>query len=214
MSLADPLGVSAFADLFKAADIEFNLEWQQQLSDAGGELLTADRAPAMRTAKITTAPMPNADAEGLLALVNSRGGGLKTFLLYNKRLPYPSSDPDGSIMGVTTPALGAITDRLHVAFTGFPNGYVIPVGTYFGLVFDTSRYYLGQFAETKTASGGGAITSTEITPALPASVSGTPTVTVLKPPAKFKLEPNSAYLTNVGLVNASLVLNARQTYSQ
>lgn len=214
MSLADPLSVATFADLLKAADIEFNLEYQQQMSDAGGELLVSDRAPAMRKAKITTAPMPNGDAEGLLALVNSRAGGLKTFLLYNKRLPYPSSDPAGSIMGATTPALGTITDRLHVAFTGFPAGYVIPVGTYFGLIFDTSRYYLGQFAEAKTASGLGAVTTVEITPALPASVSGTPAVTVLKPPAKFRLEPNSAYLTNAGLVNASLVLSARQTYSQ
>lgn len=213
MSLADPLAVASFADLLKAADVEFNLEWQQQVSNAGGELFASDRAPAMRTAKITTAPMPNATAEGLLALANSRAGALKTFLLYNKRLPYPSSDPDGSIMGVNTPALGTITDRLHVAFTGFPAGYVVPLGTYFGLIFDTSRYYLGQFAEAKTASGGGAITSTEIIPALPASVSGTPAVTVLKPPAKFRLEPNSAYLTNVGLVNASLVLSARQTYS-
>lgn len=214
MSLADPLAVASFADLLNAADIEFNLEWQQQLSNAGGELLTADRAPAMRRAKITTAPMPNATAEGLLALANSRGGGMKTFLLYNKRLPYPSSDPTGSIMGATTPALGTITDRLHVAFTGFPAGYVIPLGTYFGLIFDTSRYYLGQFAEAKTATGGGAVTAVEISPALPASVSGTPAVTVLKPPAKFKLEPNSAYLTNVGIVNASLVLSARQTYAQ
>ncbi len=210
------LALASFADLIRASDVEFTLQWNQQASSSAvGEAHYATRGVPLFMAKITSPPMPNAEAEGLMALVNSLQGSLGTFLLNNKRLPYPSSDPDGSIMGATTPALGTITDRTHVAFTGFPNSYSIPLGTYFGLIFDTSRYYIGQFAAAKTAHvSTGAVTSVEITPALPDSVSGTPAVTVLKPAGKFKLVPGSAYLTNVGLVNASIVLNARQTYEQ
>ena len=163
-------------------------------------------------AKITSPPMPNASALGLMALVNSLQGGLGTFLLYDKRLPYPSSDPTGSIFGAATPVVGTITDNVTVAFTGFPNNYVIPLGTYFQIIHDTTRHYVGQFAEAKTANGSGAVSASKVTPPLPDSVDSADAVTVLKPSGKFRLEPNTAYLTNVGLVNASIVLSAKQTY--
>src|SRR5690606_24074161 len=118
---------------------------------------------------------------------------------YNSRLPYPASDPKGLIIGSTVPKLGTITDRWHVAFTGFPNSYAMPLGTYFSIVFDTSRYYLGQFVESKTANPiTGAVGATEIWPPLPATISGTPDITIVKPPAKFRIEPGSAYPAKEG----------------
>lgn len=214
MTLANPLGLADFVDLFNVDDITFVQGWQQQRSaTGGGETRYADRAPALWKAEITTGPMENSDAEGIMALVNSRAGGLKTVLLYNHRLPYPSSDPTGSIIGATVPKLGTITDRLHIAFTGFPANYVIPRGTYFSIVFDTSRYYLGQFAEPKTASAGGAVTTVEIFPPLPASITGTPDVIIVKPPGKFRLTPGSAYPSKVNGMMSSIKFSAEQTYS-
>lgn len=207
------LSLTAFADLIRAADIEFTLEWAQQASrSAYGEAHYRTRGNPLFRAKITTPPMPNAEAEGLVALCNSLQGGLGTFLLSNKRMLYPSSDPNGSIFGSATPVVGTITDNVTVAFTGFPNNYVIPLGTYFQIIFDTSRYYVGQFAESKTANGSGAVSASKITPPLPDGVSSSNAVTVKKPAGKFRLDPNSAYLTGVGIANASLVLNAMQTY--
>lgn len=212
MSLATPLSRAAFADLLKAADVEFGVEQHMQRSiTGGGTTQRAARAPAMRMAKITTAPMTISDAEGLLAIINGLEG-VDPFLLYNKRMPYPSSDPDGSIFGSATPVVGTITDRRNVAFTGFPNDYVIPLGTYFEIIFDTSRRYLGQFAEAKTADGSGAVSASKITPPLPASVDPGDAVTVIKPAGKFLMTPGSAYLSNVGIVNATLTFGAEQTY--
>lgn len=213
MSLATPLSLEAFADLVKASDVEFILEHNlQRAMTGGGSSQRATRAPAMRMAKITTPPMPNAEAEGLLAILMATEG-VDPFLLYNKRMPYPSSDPDGSIMGASTPAVGTITNRRSVAFTGFPAGYVIPVGTYFGITFDTSRRYLGQFAEAKTADGSGNVSATKITPPLPASIATSDVVTVLKPAGKFLMTPGSAYLSSVGIVNATLTFGAEQVYN-
>jgi len=159
--------------------------------------------------------MDHAEAQGLMALANSRAGGLKTFLLYNHAMPFPSSDPDGSILGAAVPKINVITDRLHVSFTGFPPGYVIPLGTFFGIVFDTSRYYLGQFAEAKTANPiTGAVGATEIWPPLPASISGTPDVNLKKPVGKFRLVPGSAYPSTVSTVHSTFKLSAEQTYSR
>jgi hypothetical protein len=214
MALADPLGVADFADLFRVQDVEFVQSFMQQSSmTGGGERRYADRAPAMLRAKITTIPMLNAEAEGNMALINSRSGGLKSVLLYNYRLPYPSSDPDGSIIGATVPTVNVITDRSHVSFSGFPNSYEIPLGTWFGIIFDTSRYYLGQFAEARTANPvTGAVASVEITPPLPASITTGAEVSVSKPPAKFKLVPNSAFPAKQGGLHSTIEFSAEQTY--
>lgn len=112
-----------------------------------------------------------------------------------------------------SPKLGTITDRLQVAFTGFPAGYEIPLGTYFSIVFDTSRYYLGQFAEARTADGSGAVASVEIWPPLPASIIGTPDVLIVKPPGKFRIVPGSAYPTKEGGLHSTIKFSAEQTYS-
>ena len=215
MALANPLAVADFYDLFRVQDVQFVQGFQQQRSaTGGGETRYADRAPALWKAEITTIPMLNAEAEGIMALINSRAGGLKTVLMYNSRLPYPSPDPTGSIIGATVPKLGTITDRLHVAFTGFPNSYVMPRGTYFGILFDTSRYYLGQFAESKTSNPiTGTIGATEIWPPLPASISGTPDIVIVKPPAKFRIVPGSAYPAKEGGLNSTIKFSAEQTYS-
>lgn len=181
---------------------------------AGGETHYADRAPSLWRAEITTAPMPNAEAEGLMAIINTRAGGLRTLLLYNHRSPYPASDPDGSIFGSAAPQVGTITDRVTVAFTGFPSGYDIARGTYFGIVFDTSRYYLGQFAEARTADGEGAVSSVSIWPPLPNMISTGAAVTVKKPPAKFRLVPGSAYPSQMGALHMSIRLTAEQTYAK
>lgn len=215
MALPDPLPQASFADLLKVQDASFVQGWQQQRSvTGGGETRYADRAPSLWKADLTTIAMPLAEGEAIMALINSRAGGLKTVLLHNYRLPYPASDPNGSIIGATVPKLGTITDRLHVAFTGFPPNYVLPPGTFFGLLFDTSRYYLGQIAEARVASGSGAVASVEIWPPLPASVVGALDVSVTKPVMKARITPGSAFPSKVGSTLTTIQFAAEQTYSR
>lgn len=213
MALSSTLSVAEFYVRFRVQDSPFVQGFQQQRSaTGGGETRYTDRAPALWKAEVTTQPLLNAEAEGIMAMINSRAGGLKTVLLYNSKLPYPSSDPKGLIIGATVPKLGTITDRLHVAFTGFPAGYVIPLGTYFGILFDTSRYYLGQFTEARIANGSGAVGTVEIWPPLPGSVSGTPDIAIKKPPAKFRLIPGSAHPSSEGGLLSTIKFSAEQTY--
>lgn len=213
MALTDPLQPEDFADLFKVQDVQFVQNFNQQSSmTGGGERRYADRAPAMLRAKITTIPMLNADAEGIMALINSRSGGLKKVLLHNYRLPYPSTDPNGQIIGNIVPRLATITDRLHVSFSGFPPNYEIPRGTWFGLLFD-GRRYIGQFAEPRTANGYGMVATVEITPPLPASVNAGLGVVMKKPPGSFRIVPNSAFPSKEGGLHSTIEFSAEQTYS-
>lgn len=216
MALSNPLTQAAFADLFPVADVRFDAVFAQESSlTGGGERLYADRAPALQHATVTSVPVLHAEAEGLVALANSRLGGLKTILLHNYRLPYPSSDPTGSIFGASAPAISTITNRSQISFTSFPGSYVVPLGTWFGLVFGTSRYYLGQFCEARTATGGGGVSSVEIFPPLPASVVTPTVVTVKKPPAKFRIVPNSVRVSMVDQASrfSTVTFEADQTYS-
>ncbi|KKC39502.1 hypothetical protein WH87_04705 [Devosia epidermidihirudinis] len=216
MALPSILPVASFADLLNVTDVSFVQGWQQQRSaTASGETRYADRAPSLWKASVTTGPSLHAEAEGLMSLINSRAGGLKTALLFNHKLPFPSSDPDGARIAGYTPKLGVVTDRLHVAFTGFRPGYVLPLGTYFGIIWDTSRYYLGQLVEARTANPvTGAVAATEIWPPLPASISGTPNVIVSKPCGKFRVEPGSAFPSTSGALHTSIKFSAEQTYSR
>lgn len=216
MALPSTLPIASFADLIRVSDATFKQEWQQQRSaTGGGETRYSDRAPSLWSVELTSPPMEHAEAEGLMALANSRAGGLKTVLLYNPKLPYPASDPDGSILGATVPKLNVISDRLHVSFSGFPPGYMIPLGTFFGIVFDTSRYYLGQFAEARTANPiTGAVASVEVWPPLPALITGTPAINLKKPAAKFRIVPGSAFPSTVSTLHSTFKLSAEQTYSR
>ena len=68
--------------------------------------------------------------EGVLGCARRAALNMHGSLLPNYRGGlYPSSDPTGSIFGAATPVVGTIADAYHVAFTGFPAGYVIPLGT-------------------------------------------------------------------------------------
>lgn len=213
MALADTLALATFFDLLKidANGVKFGLDFMQQRSvSASGKRYVKNRGYPLLSAELTTVPVTNAEAEGIMALINSRAGGLKSFLLTNPRLPYPSSDPTGTIFGSAAPVISAITDRLHVAFTGFPNDYVIPLGTWFGVLYDTSHYYIGQFCEARTANGSGAVASVEVYPPLPDSIAVSDPVTVKKPPAKFTPLAETAYISQEDGTRARVSFSAEQ----
>lgn len=215
MSLANPLGKSAFADLLRVASTRFTLGFNQERSlSGGGDVLYADLAPALWQADIVTVAMEHSEAKGLIALINSRHGGVGTFLLYDHSLPYPSSDDDGAIWTGASPTalVGVVTDRYHLAFTGFPNSYVIPLGTYFEITYGSTRKYLGQFCEPKTSHAStGAVTAVEVTPELPASVATGAAVTLMKPSGKFKIMPGTAFAQSISTVHSTVAFSAEQT---
>jgi hypothetical protein len=208
------LAIATLADLLKTADIEFPREANEQTAvDGNGEHHGKRRGNPLRRLKITTAPMPNADMLAINAIIEQAANQQEEFLCYDKRLPYPSTDPDGSIFGSSTPVISAISDGYTISMTGFPASYVIPGGTWLSILDDTSRYYLGQVVGTFTASGG-TITSLKLSVPLPDFVDVGGAVTVIKAPGKFRLETDAVYPDKVDLANSTLVLSAIQTYDQ
>jgi hypothetical protein len=213
MSLADPLPAAYFMDLLQVEDVNFIQMFNQQRSiPGGGDTRVADRTVPLLKAEITTIPVTNSDTEGLMARINSRGGGLKTVLLFNSRLPYPSTDPDGTALSAATPTVRTISDRLHVGFENLPADLVLPYGTWFSTVFDSSRYYLGQLVETATADGAGDTSIVEIWPPLPAAVEAGDEVSFSEPCGKFRINAGSAYPQQSNPLFAKIRFTAEQTY--
>jgi hypothetical protein len=212
MTISFPLSLDTFADQYKVVDCSLVLGWQQESSGAGsGQVLYADRAPPQWAGTITLGDLPLATAEAAHALLNALAGGLNTLLLYNFRGgKYPSSDPDGSLFGSATPVVGTVADAFHSTFTGFPAGYVIPAGTYVQIIYSTSHYYLGQFAEAVTADGSGNVASVRLAPALPASIAGGEAVTVIKPSALFRVTPGSIKPTLTTSLTERLSFDVKQ----
>jgi len=210
MALGTNLTLAQFFDGIDFEDLAFNLDFHQETSRAGGELLVADLAAASWRLEGTSIPYLHATAQKHIALINSRRGGLQTFLGANRSAQYPALDPDGSIFGSSTPVVGTITDRNTLAFTGFPSTYGISVGDLFQIIYDTSRYYLGMFCEAKTASGG-AISAVSVTPPLPDLITGGEAVTVKKPAAKFRVTPGSAHIQTINGLYSTVAFTAEQT---
>jgi hypothetical protein len=165
-------------------------------------------------ADVTTAPMEHAEAEGIMALINSRAGGLKTVLLYNHKLPYPSSDPDRLDLR-RRDASGrddhrSAACRLHRVSEWLRRSRSGRI----------SRSSSARRATTSASSprprrraGQGAVTAVEITPALPDSVAPGDAVTVLKPSGKFKITPGSAFPSSISTVHETISFSAEQTYA-
>jgi hypothetical protein len=213
VALANPLPKADFANTLRVASVDFRANWNQQSSLTGGGIRTyKDRGPMLWSADVTTVPMTHAEANALMALINSRNGGIKSVLLFDPRVLGPSTDPDGALFGSAAPKVGTITDRFTVAFTDFPANYVIPAGTYIEIKFDTSRYYLGLTVESRTANGSGAVAALEVTPALPAGIETGDAVTVIRAAMKARIVPNSAYPASVTALHTSLRFTAEQDY--
>src|SRR5690606_1179916 len=213
MALSFPLSRAAFIDDLPIVEVAFTPAPSQERSKkGGGRTIYADLAPTLWMARVATPPMPHADALRYLALINSLGGALRTFLLYDKRMAFPASDPSGSIFGAASPKVGVITDRFTAAFVDFPNNYVIPAGTWVQVIFDTSRYYLGQFVEGAAAHGAGAVAATSLAPALPDGVLAGDAVTVIEAAGKFRILPGSASVAMSNTIHSSIAFEAEQTY--
>lgn len=195
MALIFPLSVSDFADKLKIQSVEWKLQRYDELSGLGsGDVLAAQLAPARWVAKVTLATMYHGEAAQAQALIETLDP-TASFFLYAPQLPYPQSDPDGSILGaaeLTIQTVGGNNRSLRVE--GFPAGYTLTVGDFLAFDYGSSpvRRAFHRICETVSASGGIGLTPLfEVRPHLRPGVTTGPVVTIIKPAAKVFIVPES-----------------------
>lgn len=196
MALTFPLDYDHFQALFYVATMDWTRADNNTYSgtDGSGSPRYVNLAQEQYTVDVVTQDLYPADFAVVEARLEALGGGARQVLVYDKNLPFPSGDPDGSLFGAATPAVNVITDRSHLSLTGFPNSYAVKTGEWLSIKWDTSRYFLTKWAEDAVSHAStGALATTEVSTPLPEALSSSNDVaiTVIKPPGKFTVLPES-----------------------
>lgn len=179
MPLTYPLPLAIFADtlLVQQASCELPEQFAQSRT-AGGEQLTADLAERLWTGRIDIGRQQKHEVGEQEVLVSLLGQAGRSFLMYDRRRPYPLLDPTGTILGassVTLLALGG--DPRELSLTGLPAGYTLSRGDYLSFAYTSlavSRQALHRVVETTVvANGSGQTALFEVEPFIrPGAVAG------------------------------------------
>ncbi|MEX1181030.1 MAG: hypothetical protein WEB63_09510 [Cucumibacter sp.] len=193
MAITFPLALASLADLLPIERVDWNELRQETHSGLGtGEFLTHNLGPVLWEADVQLRPMYHVEAEQMRARVSALDGSTNAFYLYNPRMRYPQSDPTGSILGASAVTVYAINaNRKALRLTGLPIGYVITIGDYLAITYDTSRRALLQAVEGATADGSGITPEFEVRPHLRPGIVTTNPVTLKNPAAKVKMMPGT-----------------------
>lgn len=216
MAVSFPLPLANLADLVPIEAVLWHELRQQEMSALGsGEYLAHDLAPPLYEADITSPRMSQATAEQLRARLRSLDGSSQHFYLYNPALKYPQADPDGSIVGSSSVVIATINaNRKAWTLSGLPAGYVLTLGDWLEVTYDTSRRALVQAVESATADGSGVTPEFEIRPHLRPGITTSLAVNLKQPAAKVKLLPNGARVEPDSIKFARIVFTARQTLAK
>jgi len=196
MSLSYPLSLGAFWDLLPISTVVMDCAPQLETSGTGaGQQLIREVAPALWRGSVTLGritPTEAADVMALIDLVRQPGA---SFLACDLTQPCPALDPDGSVLGVATPAVQAMTaSHRELKLTGLPANYQLRRGDMVGVTWGASplRYGLHRIVVAADADAFGQTGWIEVAPALPAAVTVAAQATLARPAIKAIIVPGSA----------------------
>lgn len=190
-----PLSLNDFADKLKISTVKWELKRWDQLSGLGtGDVLAAQLAPPRIVGTVTIAPMYHADAAQVQALVESLDGPLNSFYLFAPQLPYPQSDPDGSILASSEVKIKSVgSNNKSLALKGLPASYALTVGDMMAFDYGSNptRRAFHRIVESATADGSGDTAEFEVRPHLRPGAAADIVVTLKKPAAKVFIVPDT-----------------------
>ncbi|TMV07318.1 hypothetical protein [Arenibacterium halophilum] len=166
MALSFPLAKDEFVGTFKLLGSTFELGRQRVVSNlTGGEIRTAEVAPALWEGQMVIASLPHAagaDLAGLLAALEVPG---RSFQIYRRStLSGPVYDPRGALLSGYTPVIEEFhaTDAERLRLSGFPPGYQLAAGDMLGFDYNPgggTRRALHQVVQGRNADGTGEMQS-------------------------------------------------------
>ncbi|WP_439137548.1 hypothetical protein [Roseicyclus sp.] len=164
MALTFPLSGSDFLDMLPVQDVQFQLARKAQVTGLrGGEMLSAEIAPALWEGRVSLAPMrarTAAEAQALIAALEVPG---RKFHAFKKNQIGPAVDPLGTAIASASPVIAELhgTDPARLRLSGLPADFTITPGDF--LAFDYNpgsgaRRALHQVAQGRTADASGETT--------------------------------------------------------
>lgn len=191
MALTYPLSLAQFFDALPIASITMRPGDARSFSETGGgEQIAAQRGTRLwrGTVKIDLdTHTAIAAIEAKLALLEEPGA---SFLIYDRRKPYPSADPGGLLVQSSTVRIASLNgNNRELTLKGLPSGYVLTPGDLLGFTYGASplRYALHRVVTGASANGSGTTGSIEVTPYIRQGAAVDAIVTLGKPVCKAQL---------------------------
>lgn len=193
MALANPLSRAAFMSTLRPLEASFAAPRAVQHTPLrSGDVLSAEVAPALWMGSVRLAPMRDAAADDVLAILDWLTGPGRYFEAFRLRTWAPRLDPDGSGLGAATPQIAAVDlSASTLALSGLPAGYEISRGDLISFSYDSGRQALHRFSEAGTADGTGALAALTVTPHIRSGASAGASVQLVRPWCLAQIVPGS-----------------------
>ena len=195
MVLSFPLSYDTFWDTLLIQSASFYLPEALETSrTAGGEVFAADMAARLWSADIQLAQRLHdnqAPFEVMLSILREAG---RSFQAGDVRRKYPAYDPDGIILGTSSPVLSSVAaNSREITISGLPVAYQISQGDFLSFAYGSSptRQALHRVVVGKTANGSGIATDIEVTPHIRPGASLGAAIQLVKPWCKMQIVPGS-----------------------
>ncbi|QYK42870.1 MAG: hypothetical protein KF887_07140 [Paracoccaceae bacterium] len=199
MALTFPLPLADFLDLLPVAGVSFDLgEAMQSDETGGGELLVAELGARLWEGRVVLGAMDYREAQDAAALIDLIRAPGRSFLLADLRRRGPASDPAGTVLSAFNPfgptrLANTQSGGREIVLTGLPASFVLSRGD--RLAFDygsPARCAWHRIVTGNTADSFGDSTGwMEVVPPIRPGVTGTPTVTLLRPALRAVYRPGS-----------------------
>lgn len=192
--LAFPLPAAAFFNLLPIAQITFDLpETVSHSRTRGGDVLSADIGDRLWTGEVTLGKITHEEYADVRPLIDLLRGAGTSFEIHDPTRPYPRGDLGGATLGASTPGIAALLNARELTITGLPPGYVISRDDMIGFQYAAAprRYALHQVVTGAVANGVGTTPAIEVIPPIAPGVTVGEAVTLVRPPCKAMILPNS-----------------------
>lgn len=195
MAINYPYTIGFFADKLKISSVEWTIQRNDELSGSGdGRVWQAELAPPLWVGTVGLSVDRIDTLKQVAALIRKLHGAQEALLMYDPLSKYPQADPTGSILGASVVAVNSIaSDRSRLSLSGLPAGYKLTLADKLSITYgiDPVRYAFLEFSESITANGSGVTGLIEVFPHIPAGIVAGAAVTLIKPPCKCIIYPDS-----------------------
>lgn len=195
MAASFPLSLAGFVDILPVREMTFDLSEAMDMDETGGgEILTADLGTRLWQGEITLGdllPEEVAEVMPVLDLLRRAGG---SFMVSDRRHPWPRSDPGGAALGAVTPVLHSVAaSTREVRLSDLPAFYQLLRHDYLAFAYASGpvRFALHRVASAAAADAGGLTPWIEVSPNIRPGWSAGAAVSLVRAACKAVIVPGS-----------------------
>ena len=204
------------SDVMTALEVEsarFRLARKRESSRNGVGRFTKDLAPTVWVARVQSVPLYHDRAEQIMALIESMEDSLASFYVWNPAIAFPQADPDGSILGASTPTIHTVNgDNKRIRIENLPPAYVLTRGDKIEAEYlsPVQRAIYAVVDEQVVADGSGVTPLFEVSPHIRLGLTAGDAVNLIRPKVAMKIIEGTLDCMTDGAVTSRIVFETEE----